>query len=120
MQAGAWLGLALMVPRPERRRVTLKSGLIVAIELPAPLAAVHARFGVMTSLGLPAHVTILFRSLQWRHQTMGFYEEGPRRQGLGISWECDRGTIRDRRVAESVEQRSSFYGPLRSREGLGL
>jgi 2'-5' RNA ligase len=40
--------------------VTLQSGLIVAIELPAPLAAVRTRFGAMTSPGLPAHVTILF------------------------------------------------------------
>jgi len=51
---------------------------------------------------------------------MGFYEEGPRRQGPGISWECEPVTVTVRRVAESVEQRSSFYGPLRSREGLGL
>jgi len=51
---------------------------------------------------------------------MGFYEEGPRRQGLGISWECEPVPVTVRRVAESVEQRSSFYGPLPVGEGLGL
>ena len=40
--------------------MTLQSALIVPIELPAPLAAVRARFGATTSPGLPAHVTILF------------------------------------------------------------
>ena len=38
----------------------LQSALIIPIELPAPLAAVRARFGATTSPGLPAHVTILF------------------------------------------------------------
>lgn len=38
----------------------LQSGLIVPIELPAPLAAIRADFGAKTSPGLPAHVTILF------------------------------------------------------------
>jgi 2'-5' RNA ligase len=54
-------GIESRPPRPEEHRgVTLQSGLIVAIELPAPLAAVRARFGALTSPGLPAHVTILF------------------------------------------------------------
>src|ERR1035437_6612673 len=33
---------------------------------------------------------------------------------------CEPGPVTDRRVAESVEQRSSFYGPLLVGEGLGL
>ena len=38
----------------------LQSGLIVPIELPAPLAAIRAESGAKTSLELPAHVTVLF------------------------------------------------------------
>src|ERR1035437_3283963 len=33
---------------------------------------------------------------------------------------CEPGPVTDRRVAESVEHRSSFYGPLLVGEGLGL
>jgi 2'-5' RNA ligase superfamily len=40
--------------------MSLRSALIVPIELPAPLAAIRARYDATPSSGLPAHVTILF------------------------------------------------------------
>ena len=40
--------------------MTLRSALIVQIQLPTRLAAIRARDGKATSPGLPAHVTILF------------------------------------------------------------
>jgi len=40
--------------------VPLQSGVIVPIELPAPLAAIQAESGAKMSPGLPAHVTVLF------------------------------------------------------------
>jgi 2'-5' RNA ligase len=45
---------------PEHRSMSLRSALIVPIELTAPLAAIRARYDGTPSPGLPAHVTILF------------------------------------------------------------